>query len=135
MAIFQSEVTKEQICSLIESEGFKEFHALIRREFDIDDIEYELLHRDQVHARDGYVDTSINARVIIDHWEKITEVVLVVEGLMQLINSKFSKVPGIYFKRVIELSIKFALVHELVHVQQFKSGKLTKEKLEEMKLK
>ncbi|MGX7632589.1 hypothetical protein ACWOMK_27920 [Bacillus thuringiensis] len=66
MAILLSEVNKEQICSLIESEAFKEFHVSIRREFDIDDIEYEFLYRDQVLARDGYVDTSINARVIID---------------------------------------------------------------------
>ncbi|PFK30748.1 hypothetical protein COJ18_27070 [Bacillus cereus] len=133
MAILLSEVTKEQICSLIESEGFKEFHASIRREFDIDDIEYEFLYRDQVHARDGYVDTSINARVIINRWDHITELVLVVEGLIQSINSKFSKVPGKYFERVIELSVKFALVHELVHVKQFKNGKLTKKRMEEMK--
>ncbi|MEE6185100.1 hypothetical protein [Bacillus pretiosus] len=133
MAIFLSEVTKEQICSLIGSEDFKEFHASIRREFDIEDIEYDLLHIDRVNAGDGYVDTSINARVIFDHWENIKELVLVVEGLMQSINSKFSKVPGIYFERVIELSVKFALVHELVHVQQFKNGKLTEEKMEEMK--
>ncbi|MGX7632588.1 hypothetical protein ACWOMK_27915 [Bacillus thuringiensis] len=56
-----------------------------------------------------------------------------VEGLIQSINSKFSKVPGKYFERVIELSVKFALVHELVHVQQFKNGKLTKKRMEEMK--
>ncbi|PFR78034.1 hypothetical protein COK40_04770 [Bacillus cereus] len=113
----------------LESEGFKEFHASIRREFDIDDIEYKFLYRDQAHARDGYVDTSINARVIIERWEHITELVLVVEGLIQSINSKFSKVPGKYFERVIELSVKFALVH----VQQFKNGKLTKKRMEEMK--
>ncbi|USK60411.1 hypothetical protein [Peribacillus asahii] len=134
MAIFASEVTPEQISRLFESENFKLFHSTIRKDLDIEDIEYEIFLRSKVNDRDGYGDTSINARIKINQsWEKIDELILLEEGLILSINSKFSKVPGLYFERVIELCVKFALVHELVHVQQFKKGILTQEKMRELK--
>lgn len=134
MAIFPSEVTPEQINQLFESGDFKLFHSTIRKELDIEDIEYEFMLRSKVNDSDGYVDISINARTKINEgWEKIDEVILFEEGLILSINSKFSKVPGLYFERVIELYVKFALVHELVHVQQFKKGILTQEKMRVLK--
>ncbi|MFE8698300.1 hypothetical protein ACFYKT_18410 [Cytobacillus sp. FJAT-53684] len=134
MAIYSSEATPKQINKLFESEDFKLFHSTIRKELDIEDIEYELILRSKVNDSDGYGDTSINARIKINNsWNKIDEVILLEEGLILSINSKFLKVPGLYFERVIELCVKFALVHELVHVQQFKKGKLTQGKMRELK--
>lgn len=133
MAIFPSVVTKDQIFELIHGEDFKQFHLSMKRELDIEDIEYELALEGLARGKDGLVLENINARVIFrDGLERIEKVSFCEEAFCRTINNKFSRIQGKKFNKVVELCAKFLLVHELVHVKQFKDGKLTKPEWEEM---
>ncbi|KEO84102.1 hypothetical protein [Tumebacillus flagellatus] len=129
MAMFPSEVTKDQIFELIHGEDFKQFHLSMKRELDIEDKEYELVLEGFAYDKEGFVLENINARAIFrEDWEGIEKVVFYDEAFSRTINNKFFRAHGEGFNKIVELCAKFVLVHELVHVKQFKDGKLTMHK-------
>lgn len=134
MGIYPSKINRETIKKMYESEDFKSFHEALKKELEIGDVKYNLELRDRVNDQEGYIDISVDGRVSIsENWDCIKEVILLEEGLLVSINSNFSKLPGECFARAAEICLKFALVHELVHVQQFKRGLLTRETMEQLK--
>jgi len=132
MAMFTSKVTTNEISELIESEDFNQFHLSIKRELDIEDMYYQLVTAGFAR-NEGYVNENTNARTKFnDSWQSVEKITLFTEGLSESINTKFGRISGKAFTRVVELFVKYALVHELVHVRQFKVGELTKQKKDDM---
>ncbi len=134
MAMFPSMITNMEIDQLIRSEKFRVFHEKVRVEMKLDNMNYEILVEDFVKDKEGYFDSSINARMKINkEWDRIDALVFFNDGLRTSINSNYSKLPKIQFYDAVDICVNFALVHELVHVQQFKMGRLNKDKLEALK--
>jgi hypothetical protein len=129
VALFASEVTNFMLNNVIESEDFNNFHESVRKELDIGDINYEIVLRNSFYEQGGYTNIENRARVVFEeNWAGIKEVTLSAEGLKHLINTNFYKLTGDAFERVVFLCIQYAVVHELVHVQQYKLKKLTQSK-------
>jgi hypothetical protein len=128
-----SKVTPGQVDRLIRHEDFSVFHSLIKKELDIENIEYDIAYEEQAEDKDGYDNNRTNARTKFEeNWEGVEKITFFGESLSNNINLKFSKLPRQAFLAAVEICIRFALVHELVHVQQFKTGVLTKEKMKEL---
>lgn len=128
-----SKVTPDQVHSLIRQEDFSMFHSLIKKELDIENIEYDIAYVEQAEDKDGYDDNRTNARTKFEeNWEGVEKITFFGEVLSYNINLKFSKLSRQVFLAAVEICIRFALVHELVHVKQFKTGVLTKQKMKEL---
>lgn len=134
LALLPSKVTPDEIYGIIEQEKFSLFHGLIRKELGIDDVEYCFVFKEQADGEDGYVDMSTNARTRFqENWEGVENITFFGEGISHNVNLKYSKLPRAAFMAAVEICIKFALVHELVHVKQFKEGVLTKQRMNELR--
>ncbi|MFC4303770.1 hypothetical protein [Cohnella boryungensis] len=133
MALLPSNVTPNQVYAIIEHEDFSVFHRLMKKELGIEDIDYRFATGELAEGEDGYFDIRTNARTkFLESWEGVEKITFLGEGLSHNVNLKFSKLPREAFLAAVEICIKFALVHELVHVRQFKAGVLTKQKMKEL---
>lgn len=76
MAMFPSMITNMEIDQLIKSEHFRVFYEKIRVEMQLDNMNYEILVEDSVKDKEGYFDSSINARMKINkEWDRIDALV------------------------------------------------------------
>lgn len=98
-------------------------YTSLRRELDIDDQLYDIEMYD-VRLIQGYPESKIKASTIPKKdGFTISKVVFFTESISDEINRGFSRVMNsAIFSEIVRIYVKFVLIHELVHVQQFKKG-------------
>lgn len=129
MALSYYEVDKNQINNIIESEEFSIFKREMEEKLNIQDIQYEIEVQDIAYD-DGYVESYTNARTRFKNgYTKIDKVIFFTENIKEEINRKFLRLStnSLAFDKVIDTYVKAMFLHELVHIQQFKSNRLNQE--------
>lgn len=108
----------------------KTFHPSIRKELDIEDVEY-VISTDTIRRINGYEEEAFKASAIPNKDKsQIETVVFFTEGISRDINIRFSKIANLsIFKEVERMYVMFVFIHELVHIQQFKNGMTMEEYL------
>lgn len=134
MAIKYNEIKIEEIEKIIESNDFKKFKNCIEKKLDIKDVIHEI--KDISTYEDGYNKPNTNASTIFaDNYSKVEKIVFYSEAIKKNVEDKFMKVSCYkkIFCKILNIFIKNALVHELIHVWQFENGRLNKEIIEKEK--
>ena len=130
MALMANKEYIDFIDDFIKSEEFSTFKKEIEEKFGITCLDYEINIKDMAFEYDGYAKIETKARTIfIDDYSNVKEIIFYNKSIEKFIKDKFYKLEHdeLVFQEIIKLYIKYILVHELVHVYQFKLGKLTKE--------
>lgn len=125
MIIFP-EVTSEAIkCIVIQLE---QYEKNIKNEFNISDIQYFKLFEHAVD-NEGYGQPEVNARIIPNEdYTGIDKMIICSDNIAQHINTKFRHIYNCdVLDKIIEIYIKYIIIHELVHIKQIKMKLLTKE--------
>ena len=136
MAITHYEVDKSKIENIIQSGEFESFKVNMEQELNIKDMEYEICIGDIATNEDGYKQENVGARTkFSDDWSKVETVTFFTTGIKNEIGHRFPKVSRdkTVFDGIVKVYIKFVFLHELIHIQQFKYKKLTKETYENEK--
>lgn len=118
------------IDEFIKSEEFIIFKKEIEKELCITGLAYKINIEDLARSCEGYVEMERKASTIFSkEYSDVEEIIFYDESIEKYIKNKFSRLEynEVVFKEIIKVYLKFILVHELVHIHQFKRGKLTKE--------
>ncbi|WP_297637028.1 hypothetical protein [uncultured Clostridium sp.] len=124
MPIKYYNIENNDIEKYIESKRFKNFNEEMRRKLDIEDIEYEIVIKKHNFDENGYINTTVQASARFDEkYLKVKEIIFYIDNIKESMG-KFRKLFGDenISKGIKEIVIEIALVHELIHIQQFKKG-------------
>jgi hypothetical protein len=127
--------TDRQVVEEVIDEILAGYYPFIKRELQIEELNFDVTKKDFVTDRQGFRIDEYTRASAVPNWElqKIEEVILFSENISDYVNGKFSIIYDInVFNEVVRIVIKFALIHELVHVKQVDNG-LTKEEYERTK--
>lgn len=130
MALMGNKKYIDFIDEFIKSEEFIIFEKEIKEELCITDLEYKISSEDVALGYDGYVEMERKASAIFSKgYSDIEEIIFYDKAIEKYIKDKFFRLEynEVVFKEIIKVYLKFIFVHELVHIRQFKIGKLTKE--------
>ncbi|MBY0005731.1 hypothetical protein H7K05_10380 [Priestia aryabhattai] len=132
MPLFPATISNEQVIRIIESNEFNDFHLFIKKELDIEDMNYQVLCKDYAVDNEGYEDSNVIARAVFSNeWSKLESVTFFTNNIAECINKSFFRISNEQvFEEIVNICIKYYLIHELVHVLQFKRGDITKEKMD-----
>lgn len=130
MAISYNGISKSRIKNIIKSEEILDFVNEMKERLSIEDIQYDVKIEDIDSTNDGFPDPNVNAKTSFNNeFTKINNITFYCKGIENGINQKFSKlsIDKLTFNKSVVIYIKFMYLHELIHIQQFKKNKLTKE--------
>ncbi|KAA0805440.1 hypothetical protein [Bacillus sp. AY2-1] len=129
MPILYGEVNRTYIESVLNELLDGEFHSSIRKKLLIEDLTYDTEYT-PFKLIGGYPEEKTQASCLPPHEGEtlVRKVIFFTESIGIAINHYFGRVPqSPMFNEIVNIYIKFVVIHELVHVQQFKNG-LTMEK-------
>ncbi|HFL3653753.1 TPA: hypothetical protein ACG3P3_001477 [Clostridioides difficile] len=126
-------IGEEKIKEIIFSDEIKNFKEEITNYLKIKNANTEINCRKIKSDSDGYENLKTKAEF---HYKE-DEIVLYTKAIERYIETKFdiydNQVNRDFYERMVYIYIKMTLVHELVHVQQFDSGRLTEEIIDKNK--
>lgn len=138
MAIQPAKISIKEIVSILDSKGFKEFHQEVKKALDIEDINALICIQDWDASDGGYITDVTNASLSFpkDNYDKLNGIKIYTAAIKQFIEARFQYMfDEKLLIRITELCVKYTLVHELAHIQQYKNGKITNESIvEEFKI-
>ncbi|HFU6606448.1 hypothetical protein PDJ82_20410 [Bacillus cereus group sp. TH43LC] len=129
MPILYGEVNRTYIESVLKKLLDGEFHSSIRNKLLIEDLTYDTEYT-PFKLIGGYPEDKTQASCLSPHEGEtlVRKVIFFTESISIAINHYFRNVPqSPMFNEIVNIYTKFVVIHELVHVQQFKNG-LTMEK-------
>ena len=109
---------------------------MYRRKLDIQEVKYYITTEDIASDSGGFKKPETNASTRFQsNYSQVEKIIFYTEAIKENIENKFRRIS--YEKniinKIVDIFIKNTLVHELVHIQQFKNGKLTKKIIDEEK--
>jgi len=134
MALSRSYTNKEETQKVI-VELLAGILDTIKDKFEIEGLEFDVITEDFLRDKNGYkIKEFIKGSAVLD-WSvpRVEKIILFTENISDFLNMNFSYIHDIHvFKQVLEITVKFVLIHELVHVKQVNNG-MTKEDYERTK--
>lgn len=130
MVMIPSEINSDEIKDLINSQEFNVFIDQMENQLDIKDVEYGLELDEIGYDKEGFPDSESCARLIFkDNCKAIDKVFFYVENIKYFIDKKFFRLSNndSIFYDCVKIYLKFLLIHEMVHIQQFKQGRISKQ--------
>lgn len=129
MALYYHELVKTDVVNIIRSADFNIFLERVISLLGIEDLAFRMKIEDCASDSEGFPKPYTNASTIfLDDYTKVKDVVFYLENIVNNVNQRYYKLSTNVqlLDRVLKVFVKFSLVHEMVHIQQMKLGKLTK---------
>jgi Zn-dependent peptidase ImmA (M78 family) len=122
LALWPNEIKKRNIEEHI-NELLGDLHLWTKAQLNIEDIKYEIV-LESVRIKGGSPDTTFIASGVPNvEKNQIEKIVFFTESISLFIKNIFSKVHETdVFYELAKYYVKFAFIHELIHVQQLKNG-------------
>lgn len=130
MALYNHNVKETDVVKIMENTDFNSLLKCVKFTLDIEDLEIKIKKEQYAYDREGFPKPCTNASTnFLAHYTKVKEVIFYLGNIVNNVNQRYFKLSTNIelLEKVLDIFVKFVLVHEMVHIQQMKVGKLTKE--------
>lgn len=135
MALFSKSITPIEVEAKLRSDEIKLFSEDIKRKLTIEKVRFETILDEKARDFEGFYEPQRTASTVPrSDWRSVESVVYFTESIASYISNTCSKIRDeAMFEKVVDIIIRFIIIHEYTHVKQIKNLELTKKKFDEEK--